>query len=55
MIKQFIKKLINNITITFITTPEQIHIDYTNHLYSYKQLLQKKLQTLITKKNDSTL
>jgi len=52
---QFIKKLINNITITLTTTPKQIHIDYTNHLHSYKQLLQKKLQTLITKKNDSTL
>ncbi|KAE9525655.1 hypothetical protein AGLY_014182 [Aphis glycines] len=52
----FIKNLIYNITIKLKTTPEQIHIDYTNHLHSYKQLLQKKLQTLIiTKKNDSTL
>lgn len=48
MIKKFIKKhwfitqFINNITMTFNTTSQQIHIEYNKHLQTYRQLYKIK-------------
>jgi len=40
---------------TLNTTTKQISNDYQQQLTTYKDLLQKKLQTIITNKTDSTL
>jgi len=51
----FIKQFLNNITLTLNTTTKQIANDYQQQLTTYKDLLQKKLQTITTNQTDSTI